>query len=892
MPVRCLLTICFLMSVIAIPSSFAASKVEERAFTTAVESLNTKLYSLAEQTFAKFVEDYPASTNKVDAILHQAQARFHQTNFPGALEILQKGLPEAGTMAHEYQYWIGQSFLKNSNYREAADAFAAQGKNFPQSPHQLESAYKEALAESELGNSPRVIELLQTVGGKFEAAAKVQPNSLFSVNGALLLTEALLKQGRFDEAEKVVAQLDGGNMTPDAKWQQNNLLCRVQFAAGRLESALQTATNLLVAAKESGKGSLFAKSLLLNGEILEKLNRLPEAMQVYEQNLAEGSVTNVPLEIRRKSFFKTIDLNLAQGAMTNAVGRLESFIQQNTNDSVIDLARLTLGELRLKQYVASLPPAAPAGAVSSNLFDQALANFNTVFADFPQSLHLGKAYLGRGWCFWLQEKFPEAEADFGEATKRLPVSEDQAIARFKLADAQFRQTNYAAAVTNYQVLVQEYAGLPRVTNSLFEPALYQTVRASLRSGNDAGATNAMQKLLDWFPNGSFGDRSLLLVGQNFGRSGKAAEAREMLLDFLKRFPGSPQTAETRLAVAQTFVDEKNWPVALTEYDGWVTNFPSHSLQPQAQFSRALVLDKAGQETNAFNVFTNFVAQFPSNNLAPFAQNWVADFYWNHEDYRNAEKSYQELYQKFPAYPELGYRARLMAGRSAYDRSNFREAATYFTDLINSLDKITNAPAVLMGEALFALGDTLYQDFLSNTNKDIGEAISAFTRITKDAANPLAPLAEGRIGECYFQLAGRNPAQAEGNYKKAQDFFGKVMNSPQAGAAARSYAEVCLGNTCVKQAEMKTGADRKAWMDAALKYYMNVVTQGNLRDGESFDPKWIYEAGIAAAKICEASGQWEQARNIYELLSKRLPPLSAALDKKVAAATTHLGAVKN
>ncbi len=880
--VRYLLIIFFLAGIFATPMSFAASKAEERAFNAAVVLLDTKVYNLAEQSFAKFVEEHPDSTNKVDAILHQAQARFYQANYTGALELLQKGPPQASALAHEYQYWIGQTYHKNNKYREAADAFSALCKNFPQSQHQLESAYKEALAESELGNVPRVIELLQTPGGKFEVAARVQPNSGFSVDGSLLLAEALLKQAHLVEAEKIVAQLGAGNMTPEAKWRQNSLLCRIQLAAGRLENALQTTTNLLVAAKDSGKGNFFARSLLLRGEILEKLNRLPEAMQVYEQNLIGGSVTNVPVEIRRQSFFKTIDLNLAQGATTNAIGLLESFIQQNAVDPSLDLAKLTLGELRLKQYVASL---------SSNLFEQALANLNTVITNFPQSQHLGKAFLGRGWCLWQQEKFAPAEADFAEAAKRLPVSEDQAIALFKLADAQFRQTNYAAAVTNYQKMIEDHGGLERVTNSLFEPALYQLVRASLKIGNDAVATNAMQKLLAWFPNGSFGDRSLLLVGQNFNRSGKAAEARELLLDFLKRFPDSSRAAEIKLAIAQTFVEEKNWPVALAEYDRWVTNFANHPLRPQGEFSRALVFDKAGQETNAFNMFTNFVAQFPSNNLAPIAQNWVADFYWNHEDYRNAEKSYQELFQKFNSSPELGYRARLMAGRSAYDRSNYGEAATYFTDLINLLDKNTNASAALTGEALFALADTRYQDFLANTNNDVGEAIKAFTRITKDEMNPLAPLALGRIGECYFQLGGRDAAQAESSYKNAADFFGLVMNSGQADSAARSYAEVCLGNVCVKQAEIRTGLEKKAWIDAALTHYMNVVTQGNLRDGESFDAKWVYEAGIAAARVCENSGQWEQAGNIYRLLSKRLPPLSAALEKKIIVARTHLETAK-
>ncbi len=872
--------------------AFAASSAETKTFVAAEKLLDTKLYGLAETGFAKFVEQHPDSTNKVAAVLHQAQARFFQTNYDGTLELLQKGFPVSGMLADEYQFWIGQTFFGKQNFQAAADAFSAVAKNFPGSSRQLEACYLEALAESKLDHWPRVIVLLQTPTGKFQVAAKTQPDSAFFVEGNLLLAEALWKENRFAEAEKVITQLDGRNLTPEAKWRQIFLLCRVQMAAGVAENALRTSTNLLAAARETGNRGNYAASILLRGEILAKLGRMPEAIQAYEQNLSEGSVTNVPSEMRRQSFFKTIDLLLAQKETTNAMRRLENFIEKNPADEALDLAKITLGELSLKQFVATT-----AGTnrvlVATNLFEQALTNFSAVVTNFPQSQHLGKAYLDRGWCLWIQENISAAESDFEEATKRLPASEDQAVARFKLADTQFRQTNYAAAVTNYQLLIERHARLERVTNSLFEPALFQMARASLKIGNDAAATNAMRKLLDWFPNGSLGERGVLLVGQTFTRAGNPGEARELFINFLSRFPGSPLVPEIKLAIAQTYVQEEKWPAALAEYDEWAKNFAEHPLLAQGEFSRALAYDRAKMQTNAFILFTNFVARFPSNQLAALAQNWVADFYWNHEDFRNAEKSYQELYQKFNSSPDLGYRARLMAGRAAYDRSDYKEAAKYFSDLITLLDQNTNSPPGLTDEALFALGDTYFQDFLSNTNEaTMRDAIQALTRITKSSTNTIGLLATGRIGDYYFQWAGLDSAQAEASYNKALDYYGDVLKSEVADVSARSRTEVCVGNICVKVAELKSGADKKAWADAALNHYMTVVNESNLRDGETFDPKWTYEAGIAAAKICEGSGNWESAKKIYQRLAAALPVLRLACEKKIAACEIHLETAKN
>jgi len=524
------------------------------------------------------------------------------------------------------------------------------------------------------------------------------------------------------------------------------------------------------------------------------------------------------------------------------------------------------------------------------LFEQAFTNFSLIITNFPKSAHVGKAYLDRGWCFWLQENIPAAESDFFQATERLPISEDRAVARFKLADAQFRQTNYAAAVTNYQLLIQNHAANERITNSLFESALYQTLRASLEIGNIAAATNAMQKLLDWFPNGSLGDKSVLLIGGNLAGTDQEPEARKLFHDYLKRIPDSSRTAEIKLAIAQTYVQEKNWTNAITEFNAWVTNFATHPLLPEGEFSRALAYDKAGMETNAFVLFTGFVARFPTNHLAALAQNWVADFYSNHEDYRNAEKSYQELYQKFNPPAELGFQARLMAGRAAYDRSDYTEAAKYFGALITLLEADTNSPANLRAEAYFALGDTYFQDFLANTNNDVRQAITALTRVANEfSTNALVPLAWGRMGDCYFQWAAVDSAEAETRYKRAMECYGMVIDSKVASVAARSQAEVAIGMVCEKEAAR---GYREQWLDAALKHYMNVVTESNLGDGESFDAKWMYEAGIAAAKLCENSERWEQAVEIYEQLVKLLPPLRLAVEKKIASARTHLDTVKN
>ena len=133
-------------------------------------------------------------------------------------------------------------------------------------------------------------------------------------------------------------------------------------------------------------------------------------------------------------------------------------------------------------------------------------------ARYQSSRLPAKVLLDIGWCFWLENRMAESQSVLQSAVLRLPLSTDLALAWFKLGDAQFSQTNFAAAVTSYSAVVDKFAAFPEVTNTLFEPALYEIVRAGLAANDWPAVTNALDKILAWFPHGSYTDGAALLAG--------------------------------------------------------------------------------------------------------------------------------------------------------------------------------------------------------------------------------------------------------------------------------------------------------------------------------------------------------------------------------------------
>jgi hypothetical protein len=55
---------------------------------------------------------------------------------------------------------------------------------------------------------------------------------------------------------------------------------------------------------------------------------------------------------------------------------------------------------------------------------------------------------------------------------------------------------------------------------------------------------------------------------------------------------------------------------------------------------------------------------------------------------------------------------------------------------------------------------------------------------------------------------------------------------------------------------------------------------------------VKKAGLQAAGVAEALGEWPQAVAVYQRLEDLLPPLRTLLENKIAAAQGHLPPVKN
>lgn len=865
----------------------AATPAETQAFRAATNALNDGFLDRAERELGEFVTNYPASEYLTEVTVLQAQAQIQQSKFAEAIALLTERLPQADKRADEYLYWIGEAQYRSLNYLAAAETFGKLIATFPQSERRLAASVSEAAAHVELGQWTNAVALLRKPEGAFQQAAAGNVGNELAARGFLLWGEAELQQGNHAGAEAALQPVKDAQLKPELNWRRQYLLCRIHLKVNRTQEALLASDELLTVARFTKRPDLIGESVALRASIFERLGDLGKAAAFYELNLApETSV-----ERQRQALAKIVELALAQNQLPTAVQRLEKFLGSYTNAPATDMALLTLGELQLRQHVTLAGTNAPAGgAPLTNQLQLALASFDRLINGFTNSSLIGKAQLGRGWCYWLAGQMPASAEAFKAAATQLTPSADLAVARFKLADALFAQNDFAGALENYRGALAVAADWPRAQAELTAPALYQALRAGLKLNDRAAASEFLRRILEFAPGSKVAADSLLLTGRGFADAGEPEQAQALFKEFLEKFPEAEDRPAVELLLAGALEQKGEWAPAIAQYDSWLERFPTNGLRPQAEFSRATAHFYAGNETNAYAAFTNFVARFATNALAPVAQWWVADYHWRRGEFADAELNFKLIFQTWRS-SELAYQAGMMAGRAAVGWRNYQNASNHFTRLTSD----TNCPVNLRIEATLAYGGALMLLSPAETNKlaNFEEAIRVFGTLPQlYPGTPSAAQAWGEIGNCYLQLAVRDSSA----YLAASNAFHQVTNAPQAGVALRSQATVGLARVAEGLAGQKAGNEKAALLKLARDHYLDVFYAKHLREGETRDLFWIKEAGLGALRVVESfmtanvagsREEWQQVKRLCETMQELLPPLRPRLERIIAKAREQL-----
>jgi TolA-binding protein len=848
---------------------------EDRLFKAARLAFQDEVWQRAAREFEEFTIRYPLSPRLSEAVLFQARALLNHGDFKSAISLLNQHVPQAGRWADEYLFWTAEAHFRKGDYAPAAETYGRLLAQHPDSPRALEAQIGEAASWGRSKRWDQVVTLLRRADGPLARSLAEGTAKDLVARGQMLLAEALLAGGDVAAAQAAATVPQLEQLDPLLEWRRVELLTRIWIAAGRLQDALAASTNLLTLAEAAKRPVLRHEAMLLQGRVFEQLGDVEAAAAAYRNNLP----TNVPPVVQRQALLRLSDLLIARGRLGEARSAVEQFIALEPQTVGMELARITLGELKLRQHLQqqaqalTRPNAAP--AQPTNLLEQAAADFAQVLSSATDPLILTRANIDQGWVQWLAEDFKGSAASFEKAATLAPDPREETVARFKWADSLYRLGNFPAARTNYEAVSTLARRAGGQVAELEEPALYQAMRSALAENQAGLANETLQTLLGRFPDGFHASSSVLLTGQGLERQGQPQAARQVFVEFLAANPETPLATEIRLAIARTYEAEQKWAEAIETYRAAGETSGEEALKARAEYFRAQTTALGGGEAEALGLFTNFLARFPNHALSARAQWWIADHFWRQGDYEKAELNYQLLFGNWPTSP-LAYDARMMAGRAAMARASYANAINYFTNLTSDL----SCPPDLKAQALFAYGGALMRDKPPDTNRPYANydlALQVFREVERlYPSNDLAARAAGLVGNCHLVIAEADPTR----YALASNAYERAIQIPTASVSVRSEAEYGLAVVLEKLAAGKTDESRTHLLQAALERHLNILYGTLLREGESADPYWTRKAGIDAGRIAESLQQWTEAKNIYETLLELLPSLQSLLENKI------------
>jgi TolA-binding protein len=828
-----------------------AATAEERAYAAGVQAFHDELYSVATNKLTQFLQTYRRSTNAPMAVLLLAQSEYFQKNYAAAVGRLADpanlARGRAAGLADGYYYWRAEAEFAQGDRERAAQTFTSLADEFPRSPLAMKSLVEAAKSFGQNGDWPRLDALLDNPDGLFQRRAQEDPGDEQVIEGRLLQAESKCRQRNFAGAVAALELLSPAALTPEQGWNRAYWLYRANLGLNDLDAALTATTSLLEIAG-SGQGEVWAtnlaESVISRATVLERQNLLTNAIAFLQENLVSN---NVPAAQKEQILLNLADLAVEQSNRTDAVARLEMFLTNFPASPAAEIAQLTLGELNFVVQPSNSNDLAAAEVRLDTLTNGPLA---------------GKAFLALGWGDWLQQKYPESLANFSAAASVLPFGRDLAVAKFKMGDALFALTNFPGARINYRSVLTDFSSLPQVTNWLAGRALYQILRTDLALTNAAGAYDDVRQMLDAFSASGPTQHGLLLAGEGFSDFNEPANARTVLLKFETEFTNSPLLPEVAFAIARTDERQQDWPDAIAREEAWLKTYSAtNALRANVEFARDWAVSQT-DEDRAFQLFTNFVVQYPANANTPLALWWVADRYFRLGDTIEAEKYYQKIFQDFPANP-LTYRAKLMAGRAALARSQPTEANSYVVPLIQD----TNCPEPLQDQARFAYCESLRLMGASETNNySLQLATNVLGEMTPKAmTNIVGALAWNEMGDCNLAM---------GALDAATNAYLLALSSPAASPQLRTQARVGLGQVLETKAEGSPARAQRMLRLLALQNYADVIYSTN----EVADPFWVKEAAVRALRLMPLVDEGN-VNKFIDRLELWLPQLRDTLEKK-------------
>ena len=720
-----------------------------------------------------------------------------------------------GPYGRRSHFGLGRIAFEQENWTAAADHFAtvrtAQEETVDLG---AEATYYESLSLKRLNQ-------IDEAARRLEAVHVRRPSSSFA--DAALFERGFLLYGvrRWDEAALSFEKLLDRYGTSPFAGEAARMLGETYAALGdyqKAQRANERAERLGTASSELSGEVAFQQGYTLyqNAQYAEAARRL---QKIYSQN-PRAPRAGETLFWAAEASFQAAQAGDA-GAFDQAARLFNDFLQRFPDHRQQDAARYALAWTHFKRgdyataasaFERFLGSYRPGGEIvpytndarlrladsyfALKRFDQAITTYERVEgggADYAR-FQVGQALANLG-------RDDEAIAAYNQLVADFPESPLRPQALFAKGAIYFQQNDYARAIAEYQSVIDGFPGSP-----LAPKAQYGIGDALYNQGKLSEATAAYRAVLDRYPDSPFVVDALSGVQFALTAQGEEHQLDEVVRQYADQNPDASVLGDLRFRQAEGKYQSGNLRESIADFQQFIRSGGDASLLAAANLYIGRAYVERGEPGQAETYLRRVIDRYPNATVRPEAASRLGTLYLDAERYDEALTLFRSLGDE-AATTEAGADARLGEAEALLGLGRAADAEMIFGSVVKEVPGTPTAARATLGLARsyeatgrFDAAIDFYEEVVANDDEtgaealvhlvnahiqrgDIGGAVSALDRLEADTRFAGYPdqVAESLLLVARAYRDAGESGRADETYQLVIDAYSETP----AAAAARS-----------------------------------------------------------------------------------------------------------
>ncbi|WP_221392239.1 tetratricopeptide repeat protein [Dyadobacter sp. NIV53] len=517
--------------------------------------------------------------------LHYGHALFRTNNYDGTITALKGVAPGKDSVSQYASYLLGISYLKTSNLSYALTSFNNASKLDFNAVVKEEATYNHAKIQLEAGSNNDAIK-------EFNDFIASYPQSKHIEEATELVAEGYSGASNNVGAIKYIEGLSKRNTKINGTYQ------RLTYNQGVVEFNLQKFEPAILLFDKSLKFPIDEQVSLAAGfykaESIYGLKRTDEAISLYNQ-ISKNPKAGI---YSRKSLYALGYVYYNQKKYSQALGYFKDFVSNmdGIESQVIEDAHARLADCYL----------------AAKNYDEAIRTYEKVVANGKVDKDYALFQKARAYVYMNREQ--EARKQFESLISAYPSSRYLDDAYFQLADIDFQNQSYSAAVKGFTRMINEKpksylipATLLRRAQSYYNLQVYEQAIVDFR------------KILTEFPESPSANSALEGIQESYTAVGRPEEFTQVLGVVRKNNPGNEKLEEVEFDNLRNLYYAEKYENAKKALQEFINTYPASKHQYDARYFIGSSFDKTDNVEEALQYYSKVVQENRSTFVAAAAQ---------------------------------------------------------------------------------------------------------------------------------------------------------------------------------------------------------------------------------------------------------------------------------